>query len=291
MPQYHNEKLILPLPSIGSVKGNIKFMSDEKFMKSLGAYRTCNNMGFSVDQIDDACQYWLSSMPNSKNPLHDLGAGLGFQTAAAIKRGRNVVAVDAGEKNLDILKQRVLDLTAQNTSGVGVELGRLEACIHKTLPDETACGKEQSAGVLLSHVIHFLPGNDAVSLFKHVHGWLERGAFFVVTTISPALYAHLSRLMGNAISDVDLEKKFELLNKSTEDNIIKSDIWRLQFPVLDENTDMLPKVLYSRSTNELRALALSTGFEIAALHYVPFDFGSIFSSCEPFTHLVARKPV
>lgn len=283
-------KICLPPPRVGYAERRAKLLLDVQFMQNLGAHQTANRMGYSVDDActDVAFKHWVSSLPDSDKPLLDAGAGHGFQTEAAIRAGRDVIALDMSDANLQALSTR-LEHDALDVGNERTKMGRLVGCEEVTLPKSDACASHGSAGVLLSHVLHYLSGGDALSVLKDSYTWLEEGGVVVVRAWSPVMFVHFSRILGRPVTDAEMEEKWKFVKTASDEVLVRSDTFRVVFPKSD-NTDLpFETPLHCRSTNEMLAMALKAGFEIVRLEYFTPETFPLIHDADVYTLLVARK--
>lgn len=281
----------LPLPRIGyAEEPSAKLLLDVQFMQTLGAHQTANKMGYSVNDTstDVAFKHWVSSLPDSDKPLHDVGAGHGFQTEAAIRAGRDVVALDMDGANLRELSKRLGNDTLNDENDKS-KMGRLVGCIDVKLPKSDVCAANGSAGVLLSHVLPFLSGGDALSLMTDSYDWLEEGGILVVRAWSPVMFVYISSFLGRRLTAAEMAKKWEFVKTASDELLVRSDTFRVVFPK-SENTNLPYKTpLHCRSTHEMMAMALKAGFEILHLEYFTPENFPFIHEADVYTLLVARK--
>lgn len=257
-------------------------------MMAIGAYPTANKKGFSFSKLDEGVKRWISSLPDSKNPLLDLGSGHGFQTLAAIKAGRRVISVDCSEKNLETLRLYVN--SELETEKINSEIGVLVDSVLATLPAKHLFAGESASGILLSEVIHFLPHQQVLPLFTHALHWLEKGGLFVVSTASPAFYRPSMKVLNQPICEEELSKKWKFVKHATDEELISKPVFAVEIGKGEGRKVVSEPSLQMRSTDELLVLAQLSGFEVLFLDYTSpgkYPFGS---RCDDMSLLVAKKP-
>lgn len=255
--------------------------------------QTKNRKGYAFSILDESVDIWASSLAESKFPLLDLGAGYGFQTIAALKKGRNVIAVDMETEHLKALQDRVL-LESENVQKDGKgSIGHLVGTKTATLPKETLFAENEVAGILLSEVIHFCSPGEPLLIFKNAYKWLQPGGLFVVTGASPVIAEFLVQLGATLNGNRSINEAWNILSTEKDDVIIKSaatlvDLSKVRSELI---RDAVGSHMYCISTNELSALARSAGFEVERADYIPGDkYPMKCSKYDSEVLLVARKP-
>ena len=263
--------------------------------------KTNNNTGHSFNKIIESATYWLESLPNSSLPLLDLGAAYGVHTLHAINAGRNVIAVDADETHIRILKERVNALQKETSFK---SLGLLVDTKIVTLPAEDSFLPNSVSGVLLSEVLHFLKPGQPVQLMKDIFQWLEPGGRFVLTTISSWSFDHSVfendwKPAGN-LNRIEIRKILNDANRPAP-KISGTEMLKLapayfcktKSRFSDHLSDCnLGNFLYAFSKLEVETAAKLAGFEIERIDYIsPRRYPILPEDLKNETILlVARKP-
>lgn len=268
-------------------------MKDFSFLETRGAYVTKNHIGYSYSKLDKAVTYWIESLPESNKPLLDLGAGLGFQTAAAIKAGRDVAAVDIDKRNLQALRERVNTSINNSSNASTVPPGNVVSTTEACLPNSGLFGKESAAGILVSEMLHFLKLGESTQLFRDAFSWLQPGGRLVVTAGSPVVVDALGELGGTLIGNRTLEETWDFIYSASDEQLAKEALFSVEMPKKEKKlSDAVSKVIKFISTNELFAYANLANFEIEFLDYTsPKKCPFALSETDDISCLVARKPI
>lgn len=254
---------------------------------------TKNQKGYAFSILDESVDIWTSSLVGSSSPLVDLGAGYGFQTIAALKKGRNVIAVDMETEHLKAI-QNSARLETDNTKNEHKSLiGHLLDTKTAVLPDGSLFEESEVAGILLSEVVHFLSPGEPLLLFKDAYRWLQPGGLFVVTGASPALAEFFIQLGATLNGERSMDEAWNILSTEKDDKIVNSSLTLIDLSSVRPETvrKSLGNRMYCISTNELCALARCTGFEIVRAEYIIGEKYQVkFSEYDNEVLLVARKP-
>lgn len=268
-------------------------LQNKNLISSDYCVQTKNKKGFAFSRLDESVDIWASSLPESNLPLIDLGAGYGFQTIAALKKGRNVIAVDMESEHLKALRNSVRHETENIRQVAEGHVGNLVDTKTAELPDGSIFKENEVAGILLSEVIHFCSPGEPLSIFKDAYRWLWPGGLFVVTGASPAVADFLVQLGATLNGERSIDEAWNILSTGKDDEIINSaatfvDLSTMQSKLIPE---ILGNHMYCVSTNELCALAQYSGFEIERADYIPGDkYPMKCSKYDNEVLLVARKP-
>lgn len=270
-------------------------LRDDVSKKSSHTYLTFNGKGYTFSLKNLSASYWLSSLPESSAPLVDLGAGFGFRAADAVQSGRNVIAVDCDQRHLDKIAETVSNVmnNANNQRANDTDrtqLGQLLDTKLATLPQTDLFQDNSVAGILASQVLHFLQPGEPLLVFRDAFRWLQPGGLFVVSTASPAIMEFLLRIHCKLERTRSVEEIWQFLQSATDEEIVNDCpcFVKVTHPAA---VRVLSSSLLCFSTNELRALARLSGFEILKLDYFqPPNAAIPFSSTDMATVLIARKP-
>lgn len=278
-----------PVSENRQLKNKIEKGFDIESMKSYGVYPTANKMGFSSSKLDDSVQNWISSLPESNKPLVDLGCGHGFQTIAALKAGRDVLAIDADERHLEYLKSQVESLSERSEQGCTNIPGNLVGIQAVRLVQSNILSSESAAGILLSEVLHFLSPEEPFKLFRDVFDWLEPGGRFVVTTTSPVFADFIMHGKGKLTTGGSMEEAWEFVLNASDEELVRSAPFDVQLGNSGIASKVGPGSLNTSSTRQLLALSRLSGFEVEFLDYISQKkIPSLFTGDE-LVCLVARK--
>lgn len=270
-------------------------LDQDVYEKSGHTYHTLNAKGYTFKLKNASASHWISSLPESPAPLVDLGAGFGFRVADAIRSGRDVIAVDCEQRHLERIEQTVRDAQEQlavETQNDGTILsGQLLQLKLATLPQADLFERNSIAGALLSQVLHFVKPSEPLQIFHDVFRWLQPGALFVVTTMSPAMLEFFLSIGSELVRPRAIDELWQFLQSASDDQIAKECPMYVK---ISHNSIVrrLGSRLVCFSTHELRALAHIAGFEILALDYIqPTNVAVPFSKTDMATMLIARKPI
>lgn len=254
---------------------------------------TRNKKGFAFKNLDESVDIWISSLPKSDRPLADLGAGYGFQTIAALKKGRNVIAVDMESEHLEVIWKSVQSITMTTSKENGGQMGNLIGVKTARLPNSSLFNENKLSGILLSEVIHFVDVGEPLQIFQDAFRWLQPGGLLVVTGASPAIAEFLVRFGATLNGERSIDEAWDVLANRSDVEIISSAATLVDVSTVRSSSirDSIGSHMYCISTNELCALARVSGFDIERAEYIAGEKYSM--KCSKFDNealLVARKP-
>lgn len=255
---------------------------------------TKNQKGYAFSFMDEPVDIWASSLPESSSPLVDLGAGYGFQTIAALKKGRNVIAVDMDDEHLKALRSSVRLLTENAQKQGKSSVGNLVDTKIAALPDGSLFSENNVAGVLLSEVVHFCSPGEPLLLFNDAYRWLQPGGLFVVTAVSPAIAEFSVQFGAKLHGGRSMDDAWNILSTGKDDEVINSSATFVDLSTVRSNIirKSFGNHLYCFTTNELCALARCSGFEIEEAKYLIGEkYPLKFSKYDNEVLLVAKKPL
>ena len=263
--------------------------------------KTENDRGLMFSTPLDSFDHWISSLPHSHLPLLDLGCAYGANTFHAMRAGRDVIASDMDPKHLEVLQERVKELTQDDHYK---PMGRLIDTKEMTLPCSDGMEEKSVSGILLSEVLHFFRPGEPEEIMKDAYKWLDVGGVLVVTSVS--LYA-IDHPMVKSTFQLDgghsSEEVKEIMKAADEKamTITKKDMERIP-PLYMVKTSLgpadfrknLPYVgnLLLLSIANLSLMAREAGFEVVEACYIsPKRYPKFPDELDKETALlIARKP-
>ncbi len=198
-------------------------VEDYNAMKEIGKFKTFNQTGPIVNNLDEISEEFLNSITENVMVL-EIGAGFGYVAHKALEKGAEVYANEIDERHLEIIqknapsykKNRLHLINSKfpfNISSVKLKVNSLDA-------------------VLAQRVLHFLKGSQLERGAKVIYDLLKPGGRVYVTVNSP--YANNKKkllpfldenVLKMAFKKVGfrIEKLFYLDNSSAYYNEIASD--------------------------------------------------------------------
>lgn len=275
------------------VKVNPEVLRNKDLVNFDHCVPTKNQKGNAYSKLGEAVDIWASSLTESRSPLLDLGAAYGFQTIAALKKGRDVIAVDMEIEHLKALQNSVRHASEAMQQEGKNAMGNLIDTKSAVLPNGSLFPENQIAGILLSEVIQFCTPGEPFRLFKDAYKWLEPGGLFVVTGTSPCNAEFWLQFGAKLHHQRTMDEAWNILSTGTDDEIINSAATFVDLSTIhsDSLRESIGNHMYCISTNELCALARCSGFEIDRAEYILGDIYPVKSSkCDNGVLLVAKKP-
>lgn len=136
--------------------------------------RTLNKKGYSSCYLNYYTQSFLNALTFNSAQVLDIGAAYGFLTLEALQRGAFVTANDIDAQHLKILQQNIPP-----------ELQKRLAIKQGYFPTSLDFPAESFDFVLISQVLHFLPGDQIIEGLTQAFKWLKpQGKIFIVA-VSP----------------------------------------------------------------------------------------------------------
>ena len=139
-----------------------------------GFVPTLNRRGFMCTRVDAYMEAFIAFAKTSNAPVADIGAAYGVATIPALEAGGSVIAVDADERHLQILRQRV----PSNC------LERLKT-IAAVFPDEPRFDHDSIGAFLVSNVMNFLSPDGLALAASRLFDWVVPEGKIFVTAGSP----------------------------------------------------------------------------------------------------------
>lgn len=228
---------------------------------------TLNKSGFSFLQIPHEIHYWLTSLPQSRRPLLDIGAAYGVHTLHALSSPRDVIALDSHAPHLAILRARTRRLLA-DAAAATTPVGRLRRTVVATVPDETVLPARSVAGVWMSEMLHFLRPAVVQRVFDDVFRWLEPGGRFVTLSVSAmGLEDGVKRFGFRLRGGRALEDVLKLYAKGDRE-LIDGAPGYVTFADGHPLFKSTPGFMYLLSTREVGIYARRAGFVVEKTAYV-----------------------
>lgn len=139
-----------------------------------GLTATLNRMGYMIDTLDPFREAFVDFSGSAEFPVLEIGAAYGVASLAALANGAYVVANDLDPRHLEILKQ-----TAPKNA-----LCRLEL-VPGRFPEELHFKENFFSAILISHVLHFLPGELIARSVTLLYKWLRPGGKVFILAATP----------------------------------------------------------------------------------------------------------
>ncbi|KAI0559647.1 Methyltransferase [Gracilaria domingensis] len=257
-------------------------LSDEASLRSRGWEKTNNKHGFHFLRVLEAIvRPWLTALPESGQPIADLGACYGVHTIYALKHGRDVIAVDSDPLHMLKLRERASEVETS---------GRLQGTIVATLPSSELFAEGCFAGVLVAEMIHFLPPGGPQKLFNDIYKWLMPGGTLVTTSVSPSFMYNGGGKDLTYNGNITYERAMELL-MNVPDDIVQLAPGFVELSPKLKSLGIFPDKLYIMTCEEVRTFAELAGFAIEACKYYSagkYLYGNVADN--DIVWLVARKP-
>ena len=282
----HKSKMALKKPD-----GVSALVKDPSFFVHKRLEPTKNSTGFMFLDIHPSVNPWLKSLPQSQNPLLDLGAAYGVHTIHAMKHGRDVVALDADKRHIEILQRRATDF--QKSKDSPSRCGRLVKTVSATLPSRDVFRENSFSGILISEVLHFLRLGEPQKVLRDAYKWLQPGGTLVATLASALNMALEGYETGFVINGGMTRAQALKVIKEEPDNIAAIAPGYLEFPPGSPYRSMMGERMYLLTAKELGGFARAAGFEILELRTFspkkyPMATDKTKNDC---LLLVARKPL
>lgn len=155
-------------------------------MASLALKGTANQTGFEMAKTSPLLDSWISAY-DGVHPLLDVGCAYGRNVSAAVERlgarwahadqeGLRVVACDCAQEHLDAVEELRLP-------GVKTVFGKLPDGFQHLQEMAAECGG--FSGILISEVLHFLPGQGIEEAIAKLKGLLAPNGTLCITMFSP----------------------------------------------------------------------------------------------------------
>eukprot|EP00913_Durusdinium_trenchii_P026155 g24537.t1 len=160
--------------------------ADAVLMASLALKGTANQTGFEMAKTSPLLDSWISAY-DGVHPLLDVGCAYGRNVSAAVERlgarwahadqeGLRVVACDCAQEHLDAVEELRLP-------GVKTVFGKLPDGFQHLQEMAAECGG--FSGILISEVLHFLPGQGIEEAIAKLKGLLAPNGTLCITMFSP----------------------------------------------------------------------------------------------------------
>lgn len=263
--------------------------------------QTLNGHGLCYNVAGADFEHWVTSLPDSKLPLADLGAGYGFHAGAALASGRNVITLDCDARHLHLLRERFAAAHAAAFAvGAAAPLGLLIDTVAKTLPCAAVLENSSVAGILLADVLQFVPHRSVLTVLRHARAWVQSGGRVVATVTSPVGMER--RLKGShgafLVSGRSVEETWkwveDIVRDGDDEALVKERPWKIGFEkgtAADAGWKDVGSAGSCFSTQEMAALARMAGLDVELVQYVSPNKDPVrFSDTDESTLLVAKKP-
>lgn len=139
-----------------------------------GLITTLNQMGYMFEYLGECGEMFIDYCKKVNKPVLDVAAAFGTATIPALATGVNVIANDIEPKHLNILKTRV---PTEYLPRLQLKLGKY--------PEELDFPSNSLGAILVSHVWHFLSGNEILSSIQKMYDWLTPGGKIYIITGTP----------------------------------------------------------------------------------------------------------
>ena len=134
-----------------------------------GFVPTLNGKGFMSTRVDAYMEAFIAFAKTSPLPVADIGAAYGVATIPALEAGARVIAVDADERHLEILKQRVPSAYAE----------RLQT-IAASFPEGLSFAGDSIGAFLVSNVLNFFSPESLPLAARRLFEWtIAEGKVFI----------------------------------------------------------------------------------------------------------------
>ena len=143
--------------------------------KDAGFVKTYNKMGYMFNEISNYGREFINFSKNSIEPVLDIAAAFGTITLPLLESGaKNVIANDLDIRHLESLKEKT-----------PIHLRDRLQIIAGHFPNSIDFPKNYFHSVMLSHVMHFLTGEEVIAGLEKVYTWLKPGGKVFIVAGTP----------------------------------------------------------------------------------------------------------
>lgn len=233
-----------------------------------GFIPTLNQMGYMDTVPDRINKAFMAYTHEQKKRVLEVGCAYGLVSVPLAKNRIEIVACDADERHLTILKN---SLTYEEEKAITL--------IQGTIPHTLSFEAESFQAVLASMVLHFLRPAEILRAFQDIFQWLKPGGKFFATFSSP-YQGTLSTF------------RYVFTERKNQNAAWPGVIEDLSFYVPERAQD-LPSYFYIMDAETLKSIAEQTRFEITYLSYytkknIPKD---IQLDGREYIGIICRKPL
>ncbi len=208
---------------------------------------TLNKMGYMMAKPESLNQAFIDFALMAEAPVLDIGCAYGVATIPALQNGATVIANDADERHLQLLKSLV---PVSCLERLHLKPGRI--------PDDLDFPEESLGAVLASRVLNFIHPSKLEESFHLIFKWLKRSGQFFYLGGSPWFGTYKS-----FIPQYEQNRK----NHKPWPGFIDS----IKDYASPERAINLPEFVTLLDKDEVKRLMTQAGFKIQALSYASVD--------------------
>jgi len=208
---------------------------------------TLNKMGYMMAKPDNLNQAFIDFAGIAETPVLDIGCAYGVATIPALKKGAVVIANDADERHLELLKSQA---PVSSLERLQLKPGRM--------PDDLDFPEGSLGAVLASRVLNFIYPHKLEESFHLIFKWLRKGGQFFYLGGSPWFGTYKS-----FIPQYEQNRK----NHKPWPGFINS----IKDYASPERAANLPEFVTLLDKDEVKHLMIQAGFKIQTLTYASVD--------------------
>jgi len=214
---------------------------------------TLDKKGFMFKKLTEASKAFVAYAENAVKPVLDMGCAYGNATLPVLKKKKPVIACDLDPRHLDLLVEKVPPgLRKYLTVRPGA------------FPGDFDFPAKSLSAVHISHLLHFLRGDQIQEGIRKAYHWLDSGGKFFVNVGTP---------YQQALGFIDEYRRREQEGRDWPGEMNAQDMELFWWPEVREKIppEAFPSFMNLLTEKELRRVLESVGFHVEELYYVNPD--------------------
>lgn len=214
---------------------------------------TLDKKGFMFKSLTEASKAFVACAGDATRPVIDMGCAYGNVTLSVLKKNKHVIACDLDPRHLEVLMGKVPQ-----------DLRKYVTVLQGTFPEDFNFPGKSISAVHLSHVLHFLRGEQIQEGLGKAYHWLEPGGKVFINAGTP---------YQNILGFVEEYQRREQEDRDWPGEMSADDLKRFISPALREQfpPDIIPTFFNGLTKKALRRALETEGFTVDKLCYFDPD--------------------